>query len=211
MTGIQCLLSYLTLGLALTLAGCAPYTGLSESETTPSDTTPATGATGKKAPISGYRIGPEDVLRISVWKEADLQRDVLVRPDGGISFPLAGDLVAAGKTPEQLEQEITQRVRAYIPDAVVTVSVEKVSGYTIFVIGRVTQPGQFTLGRYVDVIQALTLAGGVTPFASEDDIQIRRRVGGREVVYPFNYAAVKKGDNNEQNIVLQSGDVVVVP
>lgn len=158
-----------------------------------------------------YRIGPEDVLHISVWKEEDLDREVLVRPDGGISFPLAGDLQVSGRTPLEVQDEIRARLARYVPDAEVTVSVEKVSGYTVFVLGEVNQPGQFTLGRYVDVLQALTLAGGTTPYASEKNITIRRRQDGGEVVFGFNYNDVKKGRDRNENIILQSGDVVVVP
>lgn len=158
-----------------------------------------------------YRIGPEDVLEISVWKEAELQREVLVRPDGGVSFPLAGDVPAAGRTPREVEAIISQRLRKYIPQAVVTVSVKQVSGYTIFVIGQVKSPGQFTLGRYVDVLQALTLAGGLTPYASEGKIRVLRRQGGKEQMFRFEYDEVKKGRSLEQNIILQSGDTVVVP
>ncbi len=166
---------------------------------------------GAGGPKPGYRIGPEDVLYISVWKEPELQREVLVRPDGGISFPLAGNVQVAGKTTQDVEAEITRKIRRYIPDAVVTVSVKTISGYTIFVIGKVKNPGQFTLGRYVDVIQALTLAGGVTPFAEEDEISVLRRQDGKQVVFPFDYTEVKNGKKLEQNIRLQSGDVVVVP
>ncbi len=158
-----------------------------------------------------YRIGPEDVLEISVWKEEELQREVLVRPDGGISFPLAGDVRAAGRTPQELQSAISEKLKKYIPDAVVTVSVTKLTGHRIYVIGKVNNPGQFTVGRYVDVLQALTLAGGLTPYASEESIKILRRKNGKEVVYPFDYDAVKSGDALDQNIVLQNDDVVVVP
>lgn len=158
-----------------------------------------------------YRIGPEDVLNISVWREEELQREVVVRPDGGISFPLAGDVSAAGKTPAEVEDIITKRLRKYIPAAVVTVSVAQVSGYRVYVLGKVTNPGQFVVGRYVDVMQALTLAGGLTPYASEDDIKvIRRRPEGKKV-FDFDYGRVKQGEKLEQNIVLESGDVIVVP
>ena len=158
-----------------------------------------------------YRIGPEDVLHISVWKEEDLDREVLVRPDGGISFPLAGDLQVSGRTPLEVQDEIRTRLQRYVPNAEVTVSVETVSGYTVFVLGEVNAPGQFTLGRYVDVLQALTLAGGLTPYASERNITVRRRENGEEAVYDFNYNDVEKGRDRGQNIILQSGDVVVVP
>lgn len=159
-----------------------------------------------------YRIGPEDVLHISVWQEDDLDREVLVRPDGGISFPLAGDLQVSGRTPLEVQDEIRSRLQRYVPDAAVTVSIEKVSGYTIFVLGEVNKPGQFTLGRYVDVLQALTLAGGTTAYAGERDITIRRRQDGEEIVLRFNYRDAKRGRGRAgQNVILQSGDIVVVP
>ncbi len=158
-----------------------------------------------------YRIGPEDVLHISVWKEEDLDRKVLVRPDGGVSFPLVGDIQVSGRTPLEVQDEIRSRLARYVPDAEVTVSVDKISGYTVFVLGEVNKPGQFTLGRYVDVVQALTLAGGTTPYASERSIQILRRQDGREVVYRFDFRDIERGRDLSQNIILQSGDVVVVP
>ncbi len=158
-----------------------------------------------------YRIGPEDVLHISVWKDEDLDREVLVRPDGGISFPLVGDIQVSGRTPLEVQDEIRSRLARYVPDAEVTVSVEKISGYTIFVLGEVNEPGQHTLGRYVDVVQALTLAGGTTPYASESKIRVLRRQDGREVVYSVNFSDIKRGRKLQQNIILQSGDVVVVP
>ena len=158
-----------------------------------------------------YRIGPEDVLHISVWKEEDLDRKVLVRPDGGISFPLAGDIQVSGRTPLEVQDEIRSRLQRYVPDAEVTVSVDKISGYTVFVLGEVEAPGQFTLGRYVDVVQALTLAGGFTPYASNRNIQILRRQDGREVTYEFDFRSISRGRNLDQNIILQSGDVVLVP
>ncbi|MFK7892021.1 MAG: polysaccharide biosynthesis/export family protein [Granulosicoccus sp.] len=158
-----------------------------------------------------YRIGPEDVLHISVWKEEDLDRKVLVRPDGGISFPLAGDIQVSGRTPLEVQDEIRSRLQRYVPDAEVTVSVDEISGYTIFVLGEVKAPGQFTLGRYVDVVQAVTLAGGFTPYANNRDIQILRRQDGREVSFAFDFRDVSRGRNLRQNIILQSGDVVLIP
>ena len=167
---------------------------------------------GGAAPVAGsYRIGPEDVLVISVWKEEALQREVLVRPDGWISFPLVGDVQAAGRTTKELTNEIRVRLTRYIPDPVVTVTVKEIAGNKIFVIGRVNKPGEYVIGRYVDVLQALALAGGLTPFAVEKKIKIVRKRNDKEVVYRFNYAEVEKGKNLEQNIILQGGDVVIVP
>lgn len=164
-----------------------------------------------RTPPSVYKIGPEDVLEISVWKEPDLTREVLVRPDGQISFPLAGDVKAAGQSPEDVQQEITRRLQRYIPDPVVTVTVVTVGGNKVYVIGQVNNPGAYVIGRYVDVLQALTMAGGLTAFASENNIRVLRREGGREIVFPFEYAEVKKGKNLEQNVILKGGDTVVVP
>lgn len=158
-----------------------------------------------------YKISAEDVLDISVWREPDLQRQVIVRPDGGISFPLVGDIEAAGKTPAELQNALVARLETYIPDAVVTVSVVELRGLRIYVTGKVRNPGQYLVGRYVDVLQAITLAGGLTPFANQRDITIRRREDGREVVYEFDYTEVERGRNLSQNIQLRADDVVVVP
>lgn len=146
-----------------------------------------------------------------MWREKDLQREVLVRPDGWLTFPLIGNVQAAGKTPEQLQTEITKRLKKYIPDPNVTVTVKKIQGLKVFVIGKVGKPGEYMIGRYIDVVQALTLAGGLTPFAKESDIRILRKQGGREQVIPFDYSQVKKGRNLQQNIQLKSGDVIMVP
>lgn len=159
----------------------------------------------------GYQIGPEDILEISIWKEEGLKKEVLVRPDGGISFPLIGDLQATGKTAVQLQQEITKKLEQFIPDPVVSVALLKVVGNKIFVIGKVNKPGEFVAGRYVDVLQALSMAGGLTPFAAENSIKVLRKEGGKDVVMPFEYSSVKRGEHLEQNIMLKGGDVVVVP
>lgn len=165
-------------------------------------------------PGGDYKIGPEDVLEISVWKEKDLQlQEVLVRPDGWITFPLVGNVKAQGRTAQQIHDEITARLRKYIPNPVVTVSVKKVAGYKVFVIGKVNKPGEYVVGRYVDVLQALTLAGGLTPFADESNIRILRKNAktNKDEVLRFNYDDIKKGRRLGQNITLQSGDTVVVP
>lgn len=158
-----------------------------------------------------YEIGPEDLLDISVWKEKDLQKEVLVRPDGWITFPLVGNIQAKGKTALQLQEEISQWLKQYIPNPVVSVSIKKIAGYKIFVIGRVNKPGDYVVGRYIDVLQALSLAGGLTPFAEEGNIKIVRKENGKETILRFNYADVKKGRRLEQNITLRSGDVIIVP
>lgn len=159
----------------------------------------------------GYQIGPEDVLAISVWKEDGLKVEALVRPDGGISFPLIGDIEAAGKTAVQLREEIAKKLEKFIPDPVVSVGLLKVAGNKIYVIGKVNRPGEFPAGRYIDVIQALSMAGGLTTFAAENDIKVLRKEGGKDIVFRFRYSDVKSGENLEQNVQLKGGDVVVVP
>lgn len=160
---------------------------------------------------AGYLIQPGDVLSVSVWKEPDLQSEVLVRPDGGMSFPLVGDVKAAGLILDELRQIIDQRLRKYIPDPVVTVALKQIGGNRIYVVGKVNRPGEFPFVKPIDVMQALSLAGGATSFASLDDIQILRREGEQQSALRFRYSAVEKGRELQQNILLRSGDTVVVP
>lgn len=171
-------------------------------------------AKGESAAVdvdSGYQIGPEDILEISVWKEEGLKKEVLIRPDGGMSYPLIGEVQAAGKTAGQLQKEIAQRLEKFIPDPVVSIALLKVIGNKIYVIGKVNKPGEFPAGRYVDVLQALSMAGGLTPFAAENGIKVMRKEGGKDIVFPFRYSDVKNGEDLAQNIQLKGGDVVVVP
>ncbi|MGH8258809.1 MAG: polysaccharide biosynthesis/export family protein, partial [Steroidobacteraceae bacterium] len=165
--------------------------------------------TFKDAP---YLINPGDTLTVSVWKEPDLSGPVLVRPDGTFSIPLAGQIDANDKTVSQLQQIIAQRLHRYIANPVVTVSVQDVKGNKIYVIGQVTKPGEFVVNPRVDVMQALSMAGGTTPFASLNNIKILRRTqnGGQEAI-PFHYKDVAAGHDLGQDINLQAGDVVVVP
>jgi polysaccharide export outer membrane protein len=158
-----------------------------------------------------YTVKPGDVLSIAVWKEPDLQGPVLVRPDGAFSFPLAGQVDARGKTVMQLQQTVTERLKKFISDPVVTVSVQQVNGNKVYVIGQVNKPGEFVVNPRVDVMQALSMAGGATPFAALGDITILRREGGVQRALPFRYNDVIRGRNLDQNITLQAGDVVVVP
>lgn len=159
-----------------------------------------------------YRIQPGDILTVSVWKEPDLQADVLVRSDGGMSFPLAGDIVAANTTIEELRQEITSLLQKYVPGPVVTVALKQMGGNRIYVVGKVNRPGEFPYIKPLDVMQAIGLAGGTTSFASLNDIKIlRRKAGGSQDAIAFRYSEVEQGKSLEQNILLKSGDTVVVP
>lgn len=163
------------------------------------------------APRDDYTVLPGDRLQVSVWKEPDLQLEVLVRPDSAFSFPLAGDISTKGRSVVELQTELTQRLGRYISSPVVTVSVIEVLGNKIYVIGQVNRPGDFVVNPRVDVMQALSMAGGLTAFANTNDIKILRRTGSRQSAISFKYNDVLKGRDLEQNILLQSGDIVVVP
>lgn len=160
---------------------------------------------------SGFVLGPEDIVQISVWKDDNLTKEAVVRPDGMVSFPLVGDVPAAGRTVEDLRLDLTKRLTRFIPTPHVTVSPTKILSYKIYVLGRVNRPGEYLVGHYTDVLQALSLAGGLTPFAAENDIKIMRREQGEQKVFLFRYGDAQKGKDLRQNIVLQRGDVVMVP
>jgi polysaccharide export outer membrane protein len=168
-------------------------------------------AVGAGAQEVGYTVKPGDTLEISVWKEPDLKGPVLVTPDGAFAFPLVGQVDARGKTVTDLQMIVSDRLRQYIPDPVVTVSVRDVKGNKVYVIGQVNRPGEFIVNPRVDVMQALSMAGGTTPFAALDNIMILRRTGALQEAVRFDYTDVVKGRNLQQNIELRSGDIVVVP
>ena len=158
-----------------------------------------------------YTIQPGDKLQISVWNEPDLRNEVVVAPDGGIAFPLVGEMSVIGKSVVELREDIVERLSRYISEPIVTVTISEVLGNKIYVIGQVNRPGQFVVNPMVDVMQALSIAGGTTPFASLNDISILRRRGSQQISIPFRYGDVSSGKNLATNIVLQSGDVVIVP
>jgi polysaccharide export outer membrane protein len=168
-------------------------------------------ATNALAQDPNYTVKPGDMLSISVWKEPDLQRPALVRPDGSFSFPLVGEVDAKGKTVADLNKTLSQRLQKYISDPVVTVSIQEIKGNKVYVIGQVNRPGEFIMNPSVDVMQALSMAGGTTPFAALGDIVVLRRTSTGKQALPFRYNDVIKGRRLDQNIDLQAGDVVVVP
>src|SRR5262249_48700706 len=172
-------------------AQTSPIPELAPPPPTPVPATPAP-AQGSPAPArdDSYRLGPADVLDISVWKEDGLKKETVVRPDGAISFPLIGDVQAAGRTVSEVRDEIGKRLSRYIPEPTVSVLVLRVASNRFYVIGRVNKPGDFAIGRYVDVLQALALAGGLTPFADPRGIRVIRKLDGKDVVLPFDFPAV---------------------
>jgi len=160
---------------------------------------------------AAYTLQPGDVIDISVWKEPDLTHQVLIRPDGGLSFPLAGEITTTGMTVEAARVALTERLKRYLPNPVVTVAVKTIGGNRIYVLGKVNHAGEFTFSSPVDVMQALSLAGGTTPFAASNDIVILRRHDGRVEALRFRYGEVERGKDLAQDVLLQSGDTVVVP
>ena len=166
-------------------------------------------AWGQAAP--GYNLQPGDHLEVSVYGEEDLLRTLMVRPDGKFSLPLAGEINAAGRSVSDIQTELTTKLQKFIPEAVVTVSVTGIEGNRIYVIGQVAMPGSFVMNPVLNVLQALSLAGGTTPFAALNDIIIVRGGGPNQKTFRFPYDEIKRGKALEQNIQLMSGDVVIVP
>lgn len=172
----------------------------------------AKAAQPQRAVPEEFVIGPGDVLAINVWKEAEVSRVVPVRSDGRISLPLIGEVQSSGRTPRQLEADITKRLKDYVADPAVTVVVQEIHSQKINVLGMVSHPGSFPLAKPMTVVDAIATAGGFRDFAKQKDIYILRRDdAGKPTRYAFNYRDVVKGLHSEQNIELQSGDTVIVP
>jgi polysaccharide export outer membrane protein len=156
-------------------------------------------------------IGPEDVLNVNVWKEPEVSGSVPVRPDGKISLPLLNDVQAAGLTPMQLMSDLTERLKKFITDPRVTVTVATVNSRKVYVLGEVARPGAVSLAPEMTVLQALTSAGGPTVYAKAAKMYVLRKENGSQTKLAFNYKEVVKGRNTEQDIPLRPGDTVVVP
>ena len=157
-----------------------------------------------------YRIGPGDILEISVWKNEDLSRIVVVLPDGTISFPLVGRFVAGGKTVEQLKKEMEIKISRYVPEPEMTIIIQQVNSMVVYVIGKVNRPGHFPLNRNIDVLQALSMAGGLNIFANPKDIRIFRKTPEKTMVMTFDYDSLTEDNYLEGNVLLKAGDVIVV-
>jgi polysaccharide export outer membrane protein len=158
-----------------------------------------------------YKIGAQDVVRIDVWKEPEISRTTPVRPDGRISLPLLNDVQAAGLTPTQLAANISEGLKKFITNPQVTVGVNEINSRRVYVTGEVLKPGAFPLQAGMTVLQALTSSGGFTQFAKIKGIYILRTEDGKQVKHEFNYKDVVKGKKPELNILVQPGDVIVVP
>jgi polysaccharide export outer membrane protein len=173
----------------------------------------STGPTVAQAPAqdSSYRIGPNDVLNIFVWKEAELTRDVTVMPDGKITYPLIGEIMAQGLTASELKKTISDKLQSFVTAPEVTVIVKESRSQVVYAIGKLTRPGPIALAPGMTVMQALSAAGGFTEWADQKNILIVRREGGKETQLRFNYKEFTSGEKLEQNILLKPGDTVVVP
>ncbi|MCG8615356.1 MAG: polysaccharide export protein [Desulfobacterales bacterium] len=158
----------------------------------------------------GYKIGAGDILDISVWKNNDLTRQVVVLPDDTIRFPLIGEVRVGGETLSWLEDTLKANLEKYISDPVISVSLTQANSMVVYVIGKVNSPGRFKTNDDIDVLQALAVAGGLNPFAKEKEIKVFRKQGGENLIFDFNYDAVSQGRELAQNITLQRGDVIVV-
>ena len=178
--------------------------GTQKSNATSKPSTPATND-------AEYKIGPQDVLRIDVWKEPDISRVIPVRPDGKISVPLLNDVQASGLTAMQLAASLHDGLSKYLNNPQVTVTVSEFNSRRVYLTGEVTRPGALPLLPNMTVLQALASGGGFTQFARLKNIYVMRTEDGKQVKHPFNYKEVVKGNLAEQNIFLQSGDVIVVP
>jgi polysaccharide export outer membrane protein len=160
---------------------------------------------------SDYIIGDGDVLYVSVWKDETLSRELTVLPGGKITFPLVGDLMVTGKTVAQVQKELESRIVPFVPNPYLTVEVHAVNSLSIYILGQVKDPGRFLLNSRVDVLQALAMAGGINAFAKSGQIKILRTNGTEKQTIRFDYDAVCAGKKMSQNILLERGDVIVVP
>lgn len=165
----------------------------------------------RKITNGNYIIGPGDILYISVWRDDVLTKDVVVLPDGKISFPLIGEVDAGGRKLRELRQEMESRLSSYVQDVVLTIEVKQVNSMLVYVIGRVNNPGRQILNTNATVLQVLAAAGGLNPFARRSRIKIIRQTENITQVFRFDYDDVADGSNLEQNIILKRGDVIVVP
>ena len=160
-----------------------------------------------------YFIGPEDVLNITVWRNADLSREVTVRPDGRISLPLIGDIIAVGRTPAQLSEDISSKLKEYKENPQVSIVIKEVNSYAIYVLGEVAKPGKYPLRSKTTLLQGITIASGFTATAARNKIVVFRfaKDGAGQVKIKASYDDIVLRDGSNQNIELKPGDQIVVP
>ncbi len=193
---------FLILCIVMLLGGCAGRMAVVPPE--------AVKAQSEK-PGDDYIIGSGDVLDISLWKDEAMTKQVTVRTDGKIVFPLIGEIAAAGRSVAEVKQEMVEKLKEYVPEPVLTVDVKQINSMIVYVTGRVNHAGRFPVNTPVTVLQAISMAGGLNAFAKRSKIKVFRQENGETVTFPFDYDEVVDGENLQQNIVLKRGDVVVVP
>ena len=197
---------YQILIFAIVLLGTLPLCAQAGGEEAPTEKKAATEKVDEN-----YIIGPGDVLDISLWRDDAMARQVVVLTDGKIAFPLIGEVEAAGKTVAALKKEMSERLIEYVPEPVLNVEVKQSASMVIYVTGKVNAPGRFPVSHNVTVLQAISTAGGLNPFAKRNKIKILRQASDKTTVLSFKYDEVIEGKNLSQNISLKRGDVVVVP
>jgi polysaccharide biosynthesis/export protein len=202
-TWIAAVAALLCIGSLALAQDAAPAASSPTPEATAS--APAASTTGPE-----YVIGPDDVLHIAVWKEADLTATLPVRPDGKISLPLLNDVQAAGMTPMQLAISLTEKLRKYLADPRVTVVVTQINSKRIYLVGEVSRTGAMPMLPNMTVLQALSTAG-LTQFANTKKIYVMRNQDGKQVKMPVNYRKLVKGQDTDRNYILRPGDTIVVP
>lgn len=193
---------FLILCIVVLLGGCATRAAVAPPETVQAQL---------EKPGDDYIIGSGDILDISLWKDEAMTRQVTVRTDGKIVFPLIGEIAAAGRSVAEVKQEMVEKLKEYVPEPVLTVDVKQINSMIIYVTGRVNHAGRFPVNTPVTVLQAISMAGGLNAFAKRSKIKVFRQEDGNTVTFPFDYDEVIDGENLQQNIVLKRGDVVVVP
>jgi polysaccharide biosynthesis/export protein len=171
---------------------------------------------GMAVPPTEFLIGPEDVLIVTVWRNQELSKEVIVRPDGKISLPLLGDITAAGLTAQALSKQVADALVEFMSAPTVSVQVKEINSYHIFAVGEVGKPGKIVLKSFTSVIQGISYAGGFTLFASRNNVHVLRNVKNgqgetKQVMIPVPYQDIVQGKNLEANIILKAGDVIVVP
>lgn len=171
---------------------------------------------GMSVPPTEFLIGPEDVLVVTVWRNQELSKEVIVRPDGKISLPLIGDIVAAGLSAQALSKHVADGLAEFMSAPTVSVQVKEINSYHIFAVGEVGKPGKIVLKSFTSVLQGISYAGGFTTFASRNNVHVLRNVKNgqgetKQVMIPVPYQDIVQGKNLEANIILKAGDVIVVP
>ena len=203
------------LAFAVALAAAAGLRDASAQAAAPPPPGPAPAASKAAAAATtvpaDYTIGPDDVLSIVYWRDKDMTGDVAVRPDGNISLPLLNDVSAAGLTPAQLRDRLTEASKKYFEDPSITVVVKQMNSRKVFITGEVAKPGPYPLTGPTTVLQLISIAGGLREYADGKKIIVIRTENGRPMAYPFNYKDVVSRKNLRQNIELKPGDTVIVP